>query len=211
MPIGGGPGARSPLQRTRRARHGVRQSGYRPVRRARLTVPRTATYAQPLQIFAARMSPPECCRPIDRRRSRAVRACVRRAYRSHPGDTQEQYDEKIATAATLFAGVPGDGRRGAGGEDPDGVHVAHRSRCGQGVTALGSESSAGFNAGLPVFTDFVAVGRQKSYAPLPDDWLVALCGCARWTPTRSVRLSIRRLRRISRIVRMCIRSRFNRV
>ena len=32
-----------------------------------------------------------------------------------------------------------------------------------------------FYAGLPVITDFVAVGLQESYTPLPDDWHVALC------------------------------------
>jgi len=38
-----------------------------------------------------------------------------------------------------------------------------------------SRASSRFYAGLPVITDFAAVGRQESYAPLPDDWHVALC------------------------------------
>lgn len=36
-------------------------------------------------------------------------------------------------------------------------------------------SSTSFYAELPVITDFSAVGRPESYAPLPDDWHVALC------------------------------------
>lgn len=36
-------------------------------------------------------------------------------------------------------------------------------------------SSDSFYAGLPVIADFGAVTRAESYAPLPDDWHVALC------------------------------------
>ena len=38
-----------------------------------------------------------------------------------------------------------------------------------------SVNSEGFYAGLPVIADFGAVTRAESYAPLPDDWHVALC------------------------------------
>ena len=45
------------------------------------------------------------------------------------------------------------------------------------VDESGRAARAGdrFYADLPVITDFVAVGRQESYATLPDDWHVALC------------------------------------
>ena len=36
-------------------------------------------------------------------------------------------------------------------------------------------SSEGFYAGLTVVADFGAVTRAESYAPLPDDWHVAVC------------------------------------
>jgi len=36
-------------------------------------------------------------------------------------------------------------------------------------------NSSAFYAGLPLLTEFSAAGRQDSYAPLPDDWHVAMC------------------------------------
>jgi len=36
-------------------------------------------------------------------------------------------------------------------------------------------NSTSFYASLPLLTEFSDVGRQKSYAPLPDDWHVVMC------------------------------------